>query len=293
MLSLRLGLMNALLHFFAEPFIGRPADMVNGDSASGASGRGEAANQGGGGGAAGNIPASQRVAGGDATLTREIKRLKQRLVQEATFAVGMLETATDALLRLDVESARAVIRRDDEIDREEVIIEEECLRLLALFQPFARDFRTIATLLRVNADLERVGDHATSIAKVTIKLHERGGVPQWPTSLQELTQRVPMLCHALLNSLLSESVEDARAIFEKDKAIDKLDKRLFEECLDAMSEDRDSKASGLLMYRCGRELERVGDLMTNIAEDVVYLVTGSIVRHDKNERAAVFRRQEM
>lgn len=216
----------------------------------------------------------------DATLAREIKRLKQRLVQEATFAVGMLEASTDALLKLDTEAARAVMRRDDEIDREEVIIEEECLRLLALFQPFARDFRTVTTLLRVNADLERVGDHATSIAKMTIKLQDRG-VPSWPTSLTELTQRVPMLCHALLNSLLSENVADARAIFEKDAAIDKLDKRLFEECLDVMTEDRDTKAAGLLMYRCGRELERVGDLMTNIAEDMVYLATGSIVRHEK------------
>ncbi|MGQ0626568.1 MAG: phosphate signaling complex protein PhoU, partial [Phycisphaerales bacterium] len=198
----------------------------------------------------------------------------------------MLEAATEALLKLDIEAARTVMRRDDEIDREEVIIEEECLRLLALFQPFARDFRTITTLLRVNADLERVADHATSIAKVTVKLHARGGVTQWPTSLQELTQRVPMLCHALLNSLLSEDLADAHAIFEKDKAIDKLDKRLFEECLDAMTDDRDSRAVAMLMYRCGRELERVGDLMTNIAEDMVYLVTGSIVRHEKRQAKA-------
>ena len=221
----------------------------------------------------------------DPTLARHITDLKRRLILEANLAVGMIESASDALTRLDPAAAEAVMRRDDEIDSEEVRIEEECFRLLTLFQPFAKDFRTVTTLLRVNADLERVGDHAHSIAKITRKLHKLGtggaGRRAIPTSLHELAQRVPMLCHALLNALVSEDVQDARAILEKDEAIDSLDKRLFDECLDSMREDVESKAAGLLLYRCGRELERVGDLMTNIAEDVLYLVTGTIVRHQK------------
>ncbi|MFN0012556.1 MAG: phosphate signaling complex PhoU family protein [Phycisphaerales bacterium] len=233
----------------------------------------------------------------DPTLARHIKDLKRRLILEANLAVGMIESASDALMRMDPGAAEAVMRRDDEIDSEEVLIEEECFRLLTLFQPFAKDFRTVTTLLRVNADLERVGDHAHSIAKLTRKLHKlggpggvgtgvaagggSGGTPGIPTSLQELAQRVPMLCHALLNALVSEDVQNARSILEKDEAIDSLDKRLFDECLQAMSDETDSKARGLLLYRCGRELERVGDLMTNIAEDVLYLATGTIVRHQK------------
>ncbi len=218
----------------------------------------------------------------DPTLARHIKDLKRRLILEANLAVGMIESASDALVRMDPDAAEAVMRRDDEIDREEVRIEEECFRLLTLFQPFAKDFRTVTTLLRVNADLERVGDHAHSIAKLTRKVHKLGGGPRAiPTSLHELAQRVPMLCHALLNALVSEDVHDARLILDKDEAIDSLDKRLFDECLHAMRDDADSKAAGLLLYRCGRELERVGDLMTNIAEDVMYLVTGAIVRHQK------------
>lgn len=219
----------------------------------------------------------------DPTLDRAIKQLRQRIVQEATFAVGMLESAVECLFKLDVAGAQNVMRRDDEIDREEVHIEEECFRLLTLFQPFARDFRTVTTLLKINGDLERVGDHATSIAKLTIKLHAHG-VARWPTALQELSQRVPMMCHALLNALVGEDAEQARAIFARDKAIDSLDKRLFDECVDLMGEDRNSKAACMRLYRCGRELERVGDLMTNIAEDVVYLVTGNIVRHDQKKR---------
>lgn len=220
---------------------------------------------------------------GDPLLAREIRDLKQRILQEAAFAVGMVESAVEALLHLKVDTAREVVGRDDHIDKEEVRIEEECLRILALHRPFARDFRTITTLMRINADLERVADHATSLAKLTIRLNTLGS-PKYPTALQELTQRVPMLCHALLTTLLSENIDAARAIFAKDKAIDGLDKRLFEESLDLMGPDRASKAKGLILYRCGRELERVGDLMTNIAEDVMYLVTGAIVRHAEKRR---------
>jgi phosphate transport system protein len=219
----------------------------------------------------------------EVAIGREIGQLKERLVREATMAIGMLEAAIDALLKLDVEAARAVMRRDDEIDSEEVHIEEEALRILALYQPFARDFRTVATLLRVNADLERVGDHAHSVAKLATKLAPLG-VPVWPTALKELTQRVPMLCHALLNTLLTENAEEAEEIFAKDKDIDTLERRVFEESLDLMGEDRTSNARGMFLYRCGRELERVGDLMVNIAEDVVYLVRGSIVRHEEKKK---------
>ncbi len=219
----------------------------------------------------------------DGSTGREIQLLKERLVREATFAIGMLEAAIEALYSLDVDGAKAVMRRDDEIDSEEVHIEEEGLRILALHQPFARDFRTVATLLRINADLERVGDHAHSIAKLATKLAPLD-VPEWPMALKELMQRVPMLCHALLNTLLAENVDAAKSIFLKDRDIDTLEKRVFEESLDMMGSDRTSKARGMLLYRCGREFERVGDLMVNIAEDVVYLVTGSIIRHEAKKK---------
>lgn len=226
------------------------------------------------------------------TLPREIMALRERLIHEATLAVGMLELACDALTRLDPATARSVIERDDEIDREEVHIEEQCFRLLALFQPFARDFRTVVSLLRVNADLERVGDHACSIAKQTIKLRDLGA-PRLPTALVELAQRVPIVCHTLLRTLQNEDVESARRILAKDVALDLLDKRLFDECVDAIGPTRESRAAGLRMYRCGRELERVGDLMASIAEDVMYLATGSIVRHDEKRRLKAEARKRM
>ncbi len=212
-------------------------------------------------------------------LQREMELLRQRLVQEASTAIGMLETAVEALFTLDEALARSVVRRDDDVDAEEVAIEESCYRVLALFSPVARDFRTVAMFLKVNADLERIADHATSIAKQSIKLKglQAGKLP---TALTEMAQRVPIICQTLLQALLNTNTEAARNVVMRDTDIDRLDKQLFVECVDMMGSDRESKAIGIICYRCGRELERIGDLMVNIAEDVIYLAGGQIVRHE-------------
>jgi phosphate transport system protein len=210
---------------------------------------------------------------------RQLQQLKKRLVTEATSAIAMLESALDALWKLDVEAAKEVRRRDDRIDEEEVAIEQECFRLLALEHPFARDFRRIAFILKVNGDIERVADHASGIAKATGKLDRSISLP-WPTALQDMAQRVPMMCHQLLRAVLDEDPAIARQIVEEDDTIDNLEKRLFQEIDEMVRKDVALTSNGLLLYRIGRDLERVGDLMKNIAEDVIYLATGSIVRHE-------------
>lgn len=218
------------------------------------------------------------------TFDRSVGELKRRLVQEATSAIAMLEAALDALWKLDGPAAREVRRRDDGIDREEVEIEQECLRLLALQQPFARDFRIVTFILKVNNDVERVADHASSIAKIATRLEGSAGV-RWPTALQEMGQRVPAMCHMTMRAVLDEDAELAAKIVGEDKTIDALEKRLFEETEEMMRRDNGTLRAGLLIYRVGRELERIGDLMKNIAEDVIYLATGSIVRHEAKRTA--------
>ncbi|MDX2119207.1 MAG: phosphate signaling complex protein PhoU [Planctomycetota bacterium] len=220
--------------------------------------------------------------------------LKRRLVRESAQAIGMLEAALAALWTLDVDAARTVRNEDDKVDTEEVNIEREAHSLLALHHAFARDFRAITFILKVNADIERVADHASSIAKITVRIAKHLGdgeklatqPPQWPTALRELGDRVPLMCHELMRAVLDENVDAARELMKGDQTIDTLDRRLFEEVLDLIEEapDRRMLAAGMLIYRIGRELERVGDLMTNISEDVVYLATGSIVRHTEKKR---------
>jgi phosphate transport system protein len=223
---------------------------------------------------------------------RRIVELKRRLVREATGAIGMLEHALEALWKLDAEQARSVRLRDDNIDQEEVDIERECYNLLSLHHPFAHDFRVVTFILKVNADVERVADHACSVAKSVMRIHrlrDGKGVPQWPTALVDLGHRVPQLCHDLMGGVLDENVETARRILKGDEVIDQLEKQLFQE-ITAMvhgeSATEEAVAMGMLTYRVGRELERIGDLMKDVAEEVVYLKTGSIIRHEKRRPAA-------
>lgn len=226
-------------------------------------------------------------------LIKDVKSLKRRVCEEATIAVGMLESALAALWELDTVAAREVADRDERIDREEVAIEEAAFRIMTLQQPVAREFRALAFVLKVNSDIERVGDHASTVAKTAIKLAQAAPPGfNWPTALLELGQRVPMACHALLRALLDEDPDAAKSIVVGDKAIDRLTRELFDETVRFMETFPKSHAAGLLIYRIGRELERVGDLMTNIAEDIVYLTTGEIIRHEKKRLRAELNSRE-
>ncbi len=215
----------------------------------------------------------------------EIASVKRRLIRQGTIAIGMLEAAIDALWALDAEVAQHVREQDNAVDEEEVAIEEACYRSLALTHPVARDFRVLAAILKVNHDVERVADHACSIAKSAIRLSKLSIVPRYPMSLRDLAERVPATCHTLLRALMDEDIAIAREIVAGDKLLDKLDTGAFTELTEQIAGgNQDEAAAGLLMYRVGRDLERVGDLMKNIAEDLVYLETGQIVRHQKKKR---------
>ncbi|HYF13685.1 MAG TPA: phosphate signaling complex protein PhoU [Phycisphaerales bacterium] len=219
--------------------------------------------------------------------SRRVEALKRRLIREGTTAVSMLEAAVAALRTLDVEGASAVRRSDDQVDFEEIAIEQECYALLSLHHPYAHDFRTITFALRANADLERIADHASSLAKIVGRVVNGAGMaspPRWPTALLDLCERVPQNCHALLRAVQDEDVDAALRLVATDQTIDQLEKQLFkevQEMIDAMGRDDTAVLIGMLVYRAGRELERIGDLTASIAEDLVYLARGDIIRHAK------------
>ncbi|XVJ60909.1 MAG: phosphate signaling complex protein PhoU [Tepidisphaera sp.] len=256
-----------MTHFFP--------DQAGGGSGNGPDGVVRAGGGVGGGGGGGHM----------LELDRRIIQLKRRLIREATHAIAMLESSIDALWTLDIAAAKSVRAEDDEVDREEVEIEQEAFEILALRHVFARDFRLVAFILKVNADVERVADHATGIAKITLRIAKGmppGMTPEWPTALRELGQRVPLMCHELLRAVLNEDVEAGRRVADSDEVIDQLDRRVFEESIELMKDEGRTDSAltlGLHVARVGRELERVGDLMKNIAEDLIYLGTGQIVRH--------------
>lgn len=216
----------------------------------------------------------------------EVAHLLRRLVREAGLAISMLEDALESLWTLDPELAERVRECDDRVDEEEVEIERAALAWLSRADEQAQDFRTVAFILKANGDVERVADHAHSIAKIVIQLGDRldGRTPKWPTALEELAQRVPAMCHELLRAVLDRDGRAALAILRSDKTIDQLDRQLFEETLGQMENaQRPDLAVGLLIHRVGRELERVGDLMKSIAEELIYRETGTIVRHQSRQ----------
>lgn len=224
--------------------------------------------------------AFERQIGGQG-LPRQIVGLKRQLIKEASYAVAMIEQALDALLRLDRPQAKAVRKQDDVIDRQEIEIEKACVDLLLMQHPVASDFQAVLFVLRVNTQVERVGDHATSIAKVTSRMVKAGLHPRWPTSLIEMAHRVPACCHRTLRAVLDEDVDAAREIIAEDEVIDELEKTLFEETLDLIRTDPQGDLAGLYIYRVGRELERTADVMAGICRDLIYRETGENLRHAK------------
>ncbi len=222
------------------------------------------------------------LASTDIALDADLAAVRRRMIREAAQAIDILKSAIDSLWDLDESTAKRISRIEKEIDKEEVRIEQECYRILALKNPFAADFRLITFILRVNTDIERVADHASSIRKIIHRIDEPK--PQWPESLREMGERIPLMCEQLLRAVVNTDAELARSVVKQDRAIDKLDGLAFDEITTLVKNDPSMASNYLLIYRVARELERVGDLLGNIAEGVIYLVTGNIVRHTPKKK---------
>lgn len=217
----------------------------------------------------------------DIQLDQELNALRRRVIREASRATDLLTQSITILQGSSDEEVSEIREIEKEIDAEEVRIEEECFRILALQQPFGSDFRMLTFCLKVNSDIERLADHAASMAKISKKLRSTELI--WPQAMLEMMQRVPVMCEELVRAVINADPEAANEVVARDKAIDKLDKQAFRELTDIIQDHPDDASQYMLMYRISRELERVGDLLGNIAEDIVYLVTGEIIRHDHNK----------
>lgn len=222
------------------------------------------------------------VTSNEISLDEDLALIRRRLIREASQAIDIIKYAINSLWDLDETTAMTISRIEKEIDKEEVRIEQECYRILALKNPFAADFRLITFILRVNADIERVADHASSIRKIIAKIEEP--TPVWPESLKEMGERIPVMCEQLLRAVVNTDAELAKSVVKQDRAIDKLDRLAFDEIRQAIQKDPSLASNFLLIYRVARELERVGDLLGNIAEGIIYLVTGDIVRHTPRKK---------
>jgi phosphate transport system protein len=198
-------------------------------------------------------------------------------------AQAALAAAVGALLQRDAERARLVIGGDLEINRQELEIEEEVIRLLATQQPMARDLRLLMAAMKIANDLERVGDHAVNIAQSAERLVASRPIVPEPELLEMARQARTMLADAL-DAFVRGDAQAGRAICRRDDSVDALHQSMFRILLTHMMEDPHTIGTGMELFLVSRNLERVADLATNIAEDVVFLVEGKSIKHHSEER---------
>lgn len=208
----------------------------------------------------------------------ELADVRSALVTMSGAAEAALALAVEALLTRDDARAQRVLDGDHEIDIREVELEERCIGLLALQQPMARDLRTITSIMRIATDLERVGDHAVNIAQSATRIpRARPIVPEVEIVTMARLAR-GMLADAIDAFIRGDAVA-GRAICRRDDEVDALNRSVFRILLTYMVEDPQMISSGLEIVLVSRNLERVADLATNIAEGVVFLVEGKSIKH--------------
>jgi phosphate transport system protein len=213
----------------------------------------------------------------------QLNDVKVRLLTMSGEAEAALGLAVEALLERDGEKAREVIRNDRAIDALEVSIEEACINLLALQQPMARDLRTLTSSLKIANDLERVGDHAVNIAQSADRLSRSRPIAPEPELVEMARLARDMLSDAL-EAFIRGDAASAREICRRDDQVDALHRSVFRILLTHMMEDPHTIGAGMELFLVSRNLERVADLATNIAEDVVFLVEGKSIKHHAEDR---------
>lgn len=211
-------------------------------------------------------------------LHREIDHLKQLLLKLSANVEESVYLSVVALTERDEELAQKVIDADSEIDLMEVEVEEECLKALALHQPVAVDLRFIVSVLKINNDLERIGDQAVNIAESAIVLAEKYPQPI-PYDLSGMAKKTQAMLKKSLDSLVNADATRARQVCEADDEVDDMLKGMFRDFIQMVDTDTSKTDFLLRLLSAARQLERIADLATNIAEDVIYLVSGEIVRH--------------
>jgi phosphate transport system protein len=213
-------------------------------------------------------------------LRRKIEKLNSRLLALGAQVEESVHLAVKAIDRRDAAIAAKVIDGDMEIDTEEVDLEEECLEILALHQPVAIDLRHIIAVLKINKDLERAGDLAVNIAETAIDISGRMKMAV-PKDYFIMAQQTQGMLKKSLDAFVNLSVETAREVLEQDDEVDHKKHTLHKQFEERLLEEPDLIQPLIHLFLVSRHLERIADLATNIAEEVIYMVTGEIIRHGR------------
>lgn len=210
---------------------------------------------------------------------REIETIKSKLLSLCALTEKSVTLATRAVAEQDAIMAQHVMDNDADIDRMEVEIEEDCLKVLALYQPVAHDLRTLVAVLKINNDLERIGDLAVNIAERAGFLATCAqGLPA-VFDFDAMRSHVSEMLKNAVDAFIREDVHAARAVCKADDHVDAINKAMYKSTERMLRENTAEVSTLIHLLSVSRDLERTADHASNIAEDIIYMGTGEIVRH--------------
>lgn len=212
-------------------------------------------------------------------LQEEVNTLKRTILAQSALVQESVQKAVQALERDDVCLADQVIELDRRINQREVELEEECLKILALHQPVATDLRFIVSVIKINSDLERIADVAVNISKRTLAFADLTKVEP-PFDFPLMVKRVLAMLDKSLTALVSLDADKAREVIADDDQIDALHRQTYAQVKQEIVTSSHCLQAMLLWLAVSRHLERIADLAAHIAEDVVYMIDGTIIRHN-------------
>ncbi|OGW72659.1 MAG: phosphate transport system regulatory protein PhoU [Omnitrophica bacterium GWA2_52_12] len=216
-------------------------------------------------------------------LDDELKKIKEKLFKMAGLVEEAIRDAATALFERDIERARNVILKDQNINIYEIEIDELGHELIALYQPAAVDLRLITMVLKMTGDLERMGDQAVNIAEQAMVVNQQAPIKPYQ-DLPRMAEVSSEMVRRGLHAFMTRDVEEAKQVLEMDDAVDQLKDKIYEDVQQLMESNPAVIRMGVSLIMIAHNLERIGDLATNIAEDVIYLNRGIDVRHHIRER---------
>jgi phosphate transport system protein len=211
-------------------------------------------------------------------LMRDLEQLKKDILTMGAMVEEAILKATNSLVHRRPDLAEEVIANDDVIDQKELAVENECLKLLALHQPVAKDLRFIIAIMKVNNDLERMGDLAVNIAERALYLGDHPAIPI-PQELKEMVRNVGTMVRDSLDALVNQDPGLARGVCRADDVVDEFNREMYRILEDVMQDDPSTIGRALNTLSASRNLERIADAATNIAEDIVFMVEGEVIKH--------------
>jgi len=216
-------------------------------------------------------------------LKEKLNELKKKLIEEASLAEDMVKKSIEGLIEKRKEVLEKVVKEyEPKMNELEIELDELCTNLIALYQPEAGDLRTILMILKMNNDLERIGDLAVNISQSALFLIERPPVKPLIDIPRMAEEAINMLKNAV-DSFINKDTKLAKSVCQKDAVVDNLRDQILRELITYMSSDPSTIERSIHLIRISRSIERIADLSTNICEDVIFITEGKIIKHHKDE----------